>query len=172
MILNIFTFQSGEFYNSGSFAWETIVAALIAAIVVIIGYNIQKKNDRIAINRENSKKSYLEFINDFTETTVTDILNSEFFENLSDEEQWKHKIDSDRRRIMSRDKLLLFGTDKIINTYLEFIKHIDDISKNGVEDKQADFFNKLLIEIRKEIYPDTKILEKDIFTYFNGYRRP
>jgi hypothetical protein len=122
MILNIFTFQSGEFYNSSGFSWETIVAALIAAIVVIIGYNIQKRNDRIAINRENSKKAYLEFINDFTETTVTDILHSEYYENLNDEELRKHKIESDLRRIKSRDKLLLFGTDKVINAYLEFIR--------------------------------------------------
>ena len=60
ILLNIFTFQSGDFYNQGSsFSWETIIAALIAALVVMIGYRIQKKNESEAKNREDSRNKHI-----------------------------------------------------------------------------------------------------------------
>jgi len=171
MLLNIFTFQSGDFYNQSGFEWETIVAAIIAAIIVIIGYQIQKKNDRIAQNRENSKQSYIQFLNDFTEGTVTEVLNEEYYNSLSEPEQKKYKINSDRQKIQARDKLLLFGSDKVVKAYLDFIKHIDNVILNGTEDNQEEYFNKILTEIRKEIYPNTEITDDEISKYFNGYNR-
>ncbi len=171
MIINIFTFQSGDFYNQSSFEWETIVAAIIAAIVIIIGYQIQKKNDRAALNRENSKQSYLQFLNDFTEGTVTEVYNEDYYNSLSDPEQKKYQMNSDRQRIQARDKLLLFGSDKVINAYLDFIRHIDEIKQDEIEDNQEEFFNKILTEIRKEIYPNSEITADEISRYFNGYNR-
>ena len=79
ILLDLFTFQSGDFYNQGnSFDWETIISALIAAIVVMIGYWIQKKNEQEIKNRENSKEAYLKFLDDFTQANVISTLEGTF----------------------------------------------------------------------------------------------
>jgi hypothetical protein len=173
MLINIFTFQSGDFYNqSDSFDWSTLISAIISALVVIGGYIFQKRNEQKAKNKENSKEAYLKFLNDFTETTVTEILHDDFYNKLPDTEQKKHKIESDRRKLQARNHILLYGSDKVVTAYLNYIKHIDDIiQKKQVEDKQKVFFTDLLTEIRKEIYRDTKISKDEIAKYFNEYNR-
>ena len=165
-------FQSGEFYfQKGSFDWSPIIAALIAALVIIIGYSIQKINERENKNRENSKEAYLKFLNDFTETTVTEVLHDDYYLSKSKEEKKKLQIESTRRKLQARNHILLYGSDKVITAYLNYVKHIDEILTNNIEDKQVEFFTKLLLEIRNEIYKNTKITEDEISKYFNEYNR-
>jgi len=176
ILLDLFTFQSGDFYNqSSSFSWETIIAALIAALVVMIGYRIQKKNEQDAKNREDSKQAYLIFLDDFTQTNVISTLEDEFFNSLSaadsNEQINKHKIESQKRKLMARNHLLMYGSDNVIKAYLNYIKHIDEVIQSGVVDKQEEYFNKLLVEIRREIYKNSEITESEISKYFNEYNR-
>jgi len=173
--MNIY-FQNGDFFNqTSSFGWSTLIAAIIAAFVVIIGYSIQKRNEQEIKNRENSKEAYLKFLNDFTETNVIVTLEDNYLNSLSpsssNEEYNKHKIESLKRKLQARNHLLLYGSDNVITAYLNYIKHLDDILQNGIEDKQIDYFNRLLSTIRKELNKDTKISEDDISKYFNEYNR-
>lgn len=176
ILLNIFTFQSGDFYNQGSsFSWETIIAALIAALVVMIGYRIQKKNEQEAKNREDSKQAYLKFLDDFTQGSVIATLEDEYLNSFppadSNEQINKHKIESQKRKLLARNHLLMYGSDNVIKAYLNFIKHIDEVVENEIEDKQEGYFNKILVEIRNEIYKDSKITDSEISNYFNEFNR-
>lgn len=176
VLLDLFTFQSGDFYNQGSsFKWETIIAALIAALVVMIGYRIQKKNEQEIKNRENSKEAYLKFLDDFTQTNVISTLEDTYLNSLSpadsNEQINKHKLESQKRKLLARNHLLLYGSDNVITAYLNYIKHIDEILTNNIKDEQEKYFNKLLVEIRNEIYTETKITEDEISKYFNEYNR-
>lgn len=171
-----FTFLSGEFYFPKSLSdWSSIFAALIAALVVIIGYSIQKKNEQAIKNRENSKEAYLKFLDDFTQTNVLTALEDEYLNSLSpsnsNEQINKHKLESHKRKLLARNHLLLYGSNNVITAYLNFIKHIDEIQSNNIEDKQEQYFSRILIEIRKEIYKNSKISEDDISNYFNEYNR-
>lgn len=174
-LLDFITFQSGDFHNPSSFGWATIIAAIIAALVVIVGYNIQKRNEQDAKNRENSKVAYLKFLNDFTESNVIATLEDEHLKSLSvsasNEEFSKHKIESLKRKLQARNHLLLYGSDTVITAYLNYIKHLDDIIQNNREDKQEEYFTELLASIRKEVYNDTKITNNEVSKYFNEYNR-
>jgi len=175
-LLNLFTFQSGEFFvQDSSFDWATIIAAVLATITVIIGYSIQKRHEREAKNRENSKEAYLKFLNDFTAANVIVTLENEYLNSLSpsssNEELNKHKIESLRRKLEARNHLLLYGSDNVIQAYLNFVKHLDEVLQKKVQDKQEEFFTNLLIEIRKEIYKESKLQKEDISKYFNEYNR-
>ena len=154
MILYFITFQSGDFYTQdSSFGWATIIAAIIAAFVVIIGYNIQKRNEQEVENRENSKEAYLKFLNDFTETNVIVKLEDEYLNSLSpassNEEINKHKIESLKRKLQARNHILLYGSDSVIGAYLNYIKHLDNILQNQIEDEQEDYFQELVSECKK-----------------------
>lgn len=176
VILDLFTFQSGDFYTQeNSFDWETILAALIAAIVVMIGYRIQKKNEQEIKNRENSKEAYLKFLDDFTQTNVISTLEDTYLNSFSpadsNEQINKHKLESQKRKLLARNHLLLYGSDNVIAAYLNYIKHIDNVLTNKIKDEQEKYFNRLLVEIRNEIYKDTKVTDDEILKYFNEYNR-
>jgi ATP-dependent Lon protease len=157
--------------KTDNFDWETLLAAFVGATVVICGYRFQKKNEQEAKNRENSKEAYLKFLNDFTETTVTDVLYDDYFNKLDDNEKQKQDIESRRRKLQARNHILLYGNDKVLTSYLNYIKHIDDVKQKKVEDQQEYYFTELLESIRKEIYPKTTISKNEISKYFNEYNR-
>jgi hypothetical protein len=159
------------FLGKDNFDWATIVAAFIGAVALILGYALQQKYERKAKNRENSKEAYLKFLNDFTEATVCETLFDDYFNKLSKEEKQKYEIESTRRKLQARNYVLLYGSNEVIIAYLNYIKHIDEIIQQKIEDKQELFFNDLLMAIRKEIYPNTDITPDDILKYFNGYNR-
>ena len=89
----------------------------------------------------------------------------------SNEQINKHKLESQKRKLLARNHLLLYGSDNVIAAYLNYIKHIDEILTNSITDEQEKYFNKLLVEIRNEIYKETKVTDDEISKYFNEYNR-
>jgi len=172
MLNCVYTIYCDCIADQCSFDWSTIIAAIIAAFIAILGYIWQKSTDRQAQNRENSKQAYLEFLDDFNEPLIVEVKHEKYFNSLSDADKKKYKLESDKKRLHARSQILLFGSDNVINAYLNFIKHIDDVIQNKVPDIQEDYITKLLLEIRKEIYPNTNMVEDDISKYFNGINRP
>ena len=65
----------------------------------------------------------------------------------------------------------MYGSDNVVKAYLDYVKHIDDVIQSGIEDNQEKYFNKLLVEIRREIYKNSKITDSEISKYFNEYNR-
>lgn len=150
IILCFFTFQSGDFYNQeSSFAWGTLISALIASFTVVIGYSIQKSNERKAKNRETCKIAYLKFIDEFTEGAV----------NIMHDKK-TDAIEDDRKRMLARNQLLLYANDKVIKAYHNWIEYSD--KKNSDLDQEVLLFGKILLEIRKDIHGGSQVTEEEI----------
>jgi len=86
-------------------------------------------------------------------------------------EQKKYEIESLRKKLHARNLMLLHGSDEVVTAYLNFIKHIDNVRQNHVEDQQEQYFNKLLFSMRREAYKRSRITELDIQQYFNEFNR-
>jgi len=159
------------FEKSDSFDLATIIAAGIGTISLLIGYFIQKYIDRNSKNRENSKEAYLKFLNDFSDSTVEDVIHDDYFNDLPRIERKRNEIESLRKKLHSRNLLLLHGSDIVVTAYLEYIRHIDNVRQNHIEDQQEHYFNKLITSMRREAYPNTIISNEDIQNYFNEFNR-
>lgn len=134
-----------------SFNWATIIAALIAALTVIIGYIIQKQkesNERII---ESKRNAYNEFLKDFTETAI----NIAYDKDIGG-------IKDDRRRINARNLLLLYGNDKVVKAYNIWVNYNDMEDAKPGSDEDVVLFGKILIEIRKDLHGESKLNENDI----------
>ena len=170
--MNILSISISELLEkTESFDWATIIAAGIGTLSLLIGYIIQKNIDRNSKNRENSKEAYLKFLNDFSDTTVEDVIYDDYYQGLPRLERKKKEIESLRKKLHSRNLLLLHGSDNVVNAYLNYIKHIDDIRQHQVVDQQENYFNILISAMRREAYPKTEISNEDIRNYFNEFNR-
>ena len=137
--------------EDSSFNWATIIAALIAALTVIIGYIIQKQkesNERII---ESKRNAYNEFLKDFTETAI----NIAYDKDIGG-------IKDDRRRINARNLLLLYGNDKVVKAYNIWVDYNDRKDAKLGSDEDVALFGKILIEIRKDLHGESKLSENDI----------
>lgn len=77
--------------------WETVLAALIGALFLVIGYLIQGYFDRREKRRENYKEAYFEFLQGDAESQVRGVMDELYEDSLpSDEEQRKIKISDDK----------------------------------------------------------------------------
>ena len=94
--------------------------------------------------------AYSEFLRDFTETAVL-VLHDE-------EVQGK---DADRRRILARNQILLYGSDDVIKAYDQWVKFADNNQKPG-SDEEVTLFGKLLLRIRQDIVGKTKVTVHEI----------
>jgi vacuolar-type H+-ATPase subunit B/Vma2 len=99
----------------------------------------------------------------------------------SDEEQRKIKISDDKIKekmatLSSRNKLLLYGSDKVIQAYLSFVEHIDEQTKaknenRQIEDRMEILWNEILVAMREDIYGENSIDRQKINKYFNTFNR-
>jgi len=83
-----------------------IVVAIIAAIALLMGYLIQRKNELKLKIAERKRAAYTEFLKEFTETAVKIMHDKKI-----------NEIDSDRQRILARNQLLLYANDGVIKAY-------------------------------------------------------
>lgn len=162
--------------------WETVLAALIGALFLVIGYLIQGYFDRREKRRENYKEAYFEFLQGDAESQVRGVMD-ELYENSlpSDEGQRKIKISDDKIKekmatLSSRNKLLLYGSDKVIQAYLSFVEHIDEQTKaknenRQIEDRMEILWNEILVAMREDIYGENSIDRQKINKYFNTFNR-
>ncbi len=162
--------------------WETVLAALIGAVFLVIGYLIQGHFDRREKRRENYKEAYFEFLQGDAESQVRGVMDDLYEDSLpSDEEQRKIKISVDKIKekmatFSSRNKLLLYGSDKVILAYLSFVEHIDELVKaknenRQIEDRMETLWNEMLVAMREDIYGKNSIDPQKINKYFNILNR-
>lgn len=126
-----------------------IIVSLIGATALLVGYLIQHSNELIRINKDKRRDAYIQFLENFSETTIAVINDEEIV-----------GTESDKKRFFARNKLLLFANDKVIKAYDEWIEYAD-IPEHDI-DKETELFGKVLLEMRRDILGNTTVSIKDI----------
>ncbi len=98
--------------------YKEIVVALIAVFGVVIPYLVQRNKEYKLKLAEQKIAAYSEFLRDFTETAVL----------IAHDEEVDTK-DADRRRIMARNHILLYGSDDVIKAYDKWVIFTDENQK-------------------------------------------
>ena len=137
-----------------------IIVAIIAAITLLIGYLIQRKNELKLKIAERKREAYTEFLKEFTETAVKIMHNKKVDE-----------INSDRQRILARNQLLLYANDGIIKAYDSWIKYTDENIDRQGDNTDVELFGKLLLEIRKDILEEKTKLTVEEINNLNPFHR-
>ena len=130
-----------------------ILVALIGAIALLIGYLIQRQNELKLKITETKKEAYAEFLNEFTESVVA---------IMHDTEIEIDQMTSDRQRMHARDQLLLYASDNVIKAYDNWIKYTNENPEGHGDRTEVGLFGKLLLEIRRDILGKTKLTVEDI----------
>ncbi len=136
-----------------------LLIALVGAFVLIWKYLTQKQKESAERIIKSKRNAYYEFLKDFTETS----LNIEYDKKVGG-------IKDDRRRINARNLLLLYGNDKVVKAYNDWVELNDKDPANQGKDKDVELFGKILIEIRKDIHGDSKVTEQEIKNLNPFYR--
>ena len=148
-IYNVPSFQTGFKWTDYLKPSIDLLLGLIGAFILVGQYLIQKRKEAAARIIENKRDAYSEFLKDFTETAVK-IMHDKNAEGI------KH----DRERMLARNKLLLYGNDKVIQAYHNWVEFSD---KPGSDvNEEVKLFGKLLLEIRKDIHGNSKVTEEEI----------
>ena len=130
--------------------YKEIVVALIAVFGVVIPYLVQRNKEYKLKLAEQKIAAYSEFLRDFTETAVL----------IAHDEEVAGK-DADRRRIMARNQILLYGSDDVIKAYDKWVVFTDENQKAG-SDEDVALFGDLLLKIRQDIVGTTKVTVHEI----------
>jgi len=68
--------------------------------------------------------------------------------------------EADRNRMLSRDQLLLYGSDEVIRAYDTWIRCADDAEHDL--DHEGKLVSRLFLAIRKDLLGKTNLTESDI----------
>lgn len=129
-----------------------IIVAIIAAIALLRGYSLQRRNELKLKIAERKRAAYTEFLKEFTENVVK-IMHA----------RKVNEIDSDRQRILARNQLLLYASDKVIKAYNELIRYTDENPDKRGNDTEDALFGEMLLEIRKDVLErETKLTVEEI----------
>lgn len=146
------------------FKWTDYLKPSIELLIAIIGafglvwkYLAQKKKEFDGKVSEQKRIAYSGFLTNFTETALQIMHDKEI-----------KGIESDRERMLARDKLLLYANDNVINKYHEWVEYSD--SEDSDINIEVEIFGDLLIEIRKDILGKSKVT-KDEISNLNPFNR-
>lgn len=128
-----------------------LLIAVIGAFILIWKYLTQKQKEAAERIIESKRNAYYEFLKDFTETAI----------NISHDEE-VGGIEDDIKRLNARNLLLLYGNDKVIKAYHDWVELSDNDAAKGGSDEDVELFGKILIEIRKDIHGRSKVTEQEI----------
>jgi len=137
-----------------------IIVAIIAAITLLIGYLLQHKSEIKLKIVERKREAYTEFLQEFTENVVTIIHNKKV-----------NEIDSDRKRILARNQLLLYASDKVIKAYDELIRYSDENPDKRGNDTEVALFGEMLLEIRNDVLKGKTKLTVEEINNLNPFHR-
>ena len=71
-------------------------------------------------------------------------------------------IEDDRRRLNARNLLLLYGNDKVILAYHNWVDFTDKNEDKHGSNMDVELFGKILIEIRKDLHGTSKVTDHQI----------
>lgn len=130
--------------------FKEIIVALIAVFGVVLPYLGQRNKEYKLKLAEQKIAAYSEFLRDFTETAV-----------LIMHDQKIGSKDLDRKRMLARNQILLYGSDDVIKAYDKWVIFTDSGGKSG-SDEDVVLFGNLLLKIRQDIVGKTKVTVNDI----------
>jgi hypothetical protein len=161
LIHKVYNFPALTSFNWTDYLKPSIdlLIALVGAFVLIWKYLTQKQKESEERIIESKRNAYSEFLKDFTETSLKITYDKKV-----------GGIKDDRRRINARNLLLLYGNDKVVKTYNDWVELNEKDQKNHCTDKDVELFGKILIEIRKDIHGDSKVTELEIQNLNPFYR--
>lgn len=126
-----------------------LIIPLATVFILVWKYLTQKQKEAAERIIENKRHAYSEFLKDFTEAAVKVMYDK----GTSD-------IKHDRERMLARNQLLLYGNDKVIRAYHNWVEFAD--KQDSDINEEVKLFGKLLLEIRKDIHGDSKVTEEEI----------
>ena len=129
--------------------YKEIIIALIGVFGAVIPYLLQKNKELKLKIADQKREAYSNFLRNFTRTAV-DIM-------YGDDVSGK---DSDRDRMLARDQLLLYGSDKVIKAYDAWIKYAD-MEKRDL-DREGELVSLIFLAIRKDLLGKTKVTKEDL----------
>ena len=136
------------------------MAAIISATALLAGYMYQKHEERVAEIRKTQQEIYSRLV-----TNITD--RSTIFDHFEKSSAWQSANYEKKYSMFAEDAkgvknlvemkeistfLSLYGTDDAIRAYVSFIEEGLNNENRGVAD-----LGKLIVGLRKSIYPETKI---------------
>lgn len=136
-----------------------LLIALVGAFVLVWKYLTQKQKEATERIIESKRNAYFEFLKDFTERAIKITYDKP-----------TGGIMDDRSRINARNLLLLYGNDKVVRAYNNWLEYTDKEELNHGTDKDVELFGEILIEIRKDIHGDSKVTEGEIKNLNPFYR--
>jgi hypothetical protein len=136
--------------------WQTfipLVIGFLSAFIAIIGYFLHRQTERIKIieNQLSEKKyrTYIQLVGFFY-----NILKDVKFSNKTNEKESVGML------IDIKKDLLIYGSDKIFQKYVEWLTYT--VVYPG-DNRHFKHFLELLLEIRKDMgNPKTKLTKKDV----------
>ena len=130
--------------------FKEIIVALIAVFGVIFPYLGQRDKEYKLKLAEQKISAYTEFLQDFTNTVV-----------LIQNDKKVGGKELDRKRMLARNQLLLYGSDDVIKAYDKLVRFTDEGGEAG-SDEEVALFGILLLKIRQDIVGKTKVTVDDI----------
>jgi hypothetical protein len=134
--------------------YTAIIVALIAVFGAALPYLLQRNKELNLKIAEQKRAAYTIFLNDFTETAVA----------IMHDEDVSGK-DADRKRMLARDQLMLYGSDEVVKAYDAWIRYADtQESDHQIHDfiKETELVNLIFLAIRKDILGKTKVTPEHI----------
>jgi hypothetical protein len=124
--------------------YKEIIVALIAVFGAVLPYLLQRNKELNLKIAEQKRAAYTSFLSNFTEVAVA----------VMHEEDVSGK-DADRDRMLSRDQLLLYGSDEVIKAYDTWVRYSGAEQHNL--DKEGELLSLLFLAIRKDILGRTSV---------------
>ncbi len=133
--------------------YKEIVVAFIAVVGTAIGivfpYVFQKNKELNLKIAEQKREAYGSFLKNFTETAV-DIAHDEYHTGK----------ETDRARLLSRNQLLLYGSDDVVKAYDTWVRYAD--LENHDLTKEGELISLIFLAIRKDLLGKTKVTGKHL----------
>jgi hypothetical protein len=129
--------------------YKEIIVALIAVFGVVLPYLFQRNKELKLKIAEQKRAAYSTFLTNFTDTAVA----------VMHDEEISGK-DADRRRMLARDQLLLYGSDEVVKAYDAWFRYADSDGHDA--DKEGDLVNMIFLGIRKDLLGKTKVTKEQL----------
>jgi hypothetical protein len=119
-------------------AYKEIIVALIAVFGAVVPYLLQKNKEMNLKIADQKREAYANFMKNFTEIAVA----------VMHDEDVSGK-DADRERMLARDRLMLYASDKVIKAYDAWIRYAD--TEEHDLDKEGELVSLIFLSIRKDL---------------------
>ncbi len=129
--------------------YKEIIVALIAVFGAVIPYLLQRNKELNLKIAEQKREAYTNFLRNFTEIALAVMHDKDV-----------PGEDADRNRMLSRDQLLLYGSDDVIKAYDAWVRYAD--MEDHDFDKEGELVSLIFLAIRKDLLGKTKVTKEHL----------